>query len=154
VAEYGLTEAEQAVLKMPGEFFRAFEALPQLHPADLEEVASTCTPSAGSWLCAQLIGPIPISFRTSPGRRSSRGANFRPVWRDVVSEPSYNWRMLGARVFRWVPFLNRYAEMAPACCNACRTCTTTNIFNLAALIGGVAAAPFVRTLRLLRRRFA
>jgi hypothetical protein len=37
VAEYGLTE--QAVLKMPGEFFRAFEALPQLHPADLEEAA-------------------------------------------------------------------------------------------------------------------
>jgi hypothetical protein len=39
VAEYGLTEAEQAVLKMPGEFFRAFEALPQLHPADLEDAA-------------------------------------------------------------------------------------------------------------------
>jgi len=39
VAEYGLTEAEQAVLKMPGEFFRAFAALPQLHPADLEEAA-------------------------------------------------------------------------------------------------------------------
>ena len=39
MAQYGLTEAEQAVLKMPGEFFRAFEALPQLHPADLEEAA-------------------------------------------------------------------------------------------------------------------
>ncbi|HYT52095.1 MAG TPA: hypothetical protein VEL10_07825 [Gaiellaceae bacterium] len=39
MAEYGLTEAEQAVLKMPGEFFRAFEGLPQLHPADLEEAA-------------------------------------------------------------------------------------------------------------------
>jgi len=39
MTQYGLTEAEQAVLKMPGEFFRAFEALPQLHPADLEEVA-------------------------------------------------------------------------------------------------------------------
>jgi hypothetical protein len=39
MTEYGLTEAEQAVLKMPGEFFRAFEALPQLHPADLEEAA-------------------------------------------------------------------------------------------------------------------
>jgi hypothetical protein len=39
VAEYGLTEAEQAVLKMPGEFFRAFAALPQLHPTDLEEAA-------------------------------------------------------------------------------------------------------------------
>jgi len=29
----------QTVLKMPGEFYRAFKALPQLHPADLEEVA-------------------------------------------------------------------------------------------------------------------
>jgi len=61
--------------------------------------------------------------------------------------------MLGARAVRWVPFLNRYAEMAPACCNACRTCATTNALNLAALIGGVAAAPFVRTVRVDRRRF-
>ena len=37
--QYGLTEEEQAVLKMPGQFYRAFAALPQLHPADLEEVA-------------------------------------------------------------------------------------------------------------------
>ncbi len=37
--EHGLTEAEQAVLKMPGEFYRALAALPQLHPADLEEAA-------------------------------------------------------------------------------------------------------------------
>ena len=36
---YGLTEEEQAVLKMPGQFYRAFAALPQLHPADIEEVA-------------------------------------------------------------------------------------------------------------------
>ncbi len=36
---YGLTEPEQAVLKLPGEFYRAFSALPQLHPADLDEVA-------------------------------------------------------------------------------------------------------------------
>jgi hypothetical protein len=61
--------------------------------------------------------------------------------------------MLSARTARWVPFMNRYAEMAPACCNACRTCTTTNVLNLAAVIGGVAAAPFVRTLRLVRGRF-
>jgi hypothetical protein len=39
MAEYGLTEAEQAVLRIPGEFYRAFAALPQLHPADLEEAA-------------------------------------------------------------------------------------------------------------------
>jgi hypothetical protein len=51
-----------------------------------------------------------------------------------------------------VPFLNRYAEMAPACCNACRTCTTTNVLNLAALVGGVAAAPFVRSFRVIRGR--
>jgi hypothetical protein len=37
--QYGLTEEEQAVLKIPGQFYRAFAALPQLHPADLEEVA-------------------------------------------------------------------------------------------------------------------
>jgi hypothetical protein len=36
---YGLTEEEQTVLKIPGQFYRAFAALPQLHPADLEEVA-------------------------------------------------------------------------------------------------------------------
>jgi hypothetical protein len=60
--------------------------------------------------------------------------------------------MIRARAAGWVPFLNRYAEMAPACCNACRTCTTTNVFNLVALIGGVAAAPFVRTFRLVRGR--
>jgi hypothetical protein len=58
--------------------------------------------------------------------------------------------MLNAPIARWVPFLNRYAEMAPACCNACRTCTTTNALNLAAVIGGAAAAPFVRTLRRVR----
>jgi hypothetical protein len=62
--------------------------------------------------------------------------------------------MVRARAARWVPFLNRYVEMAPMCCNACRTCTTTNVLNLAALIGGVAAAPFVRTLRLFRGRAA
>ena len=37
--EYGLTEDEQAVLKLAGGFYRAFSALPQLHPADLDEVA-------------------------------------------------------------------------------------------------------------------
>jgi hypothetical protein len=35
----GLTEEEQRVLKLAGEFYRAFAALPQLHPADLDEVA-------------------------------------------------------------------------------------------------------------------
>jgi hypothetical protein len=60
--------------------------------------------------------------------------------------------MLGARAARWVPFMNRYAEMAPACCNACRTCTMTNVFNLAALLGAAVAAPFLRAVRLVRGR--
>jgi hypothetical protein len=46
--------------------------------------------------------------------------------------------------------MNRYAEMAPACCNACRTCTTTNVLNLAALVGVAVAAPFLRAVRLVR----
>ena len=45
---------------------------------------------------------------------------------------------------RWVPFLNRWAEVAPACCNACRSCTATNLAALA----GILAAPFLQ----LRRR--
>jgi hypothetical protein len=39
------------------------------------------------------------------------------------------------------PITNRaaeYAPMAPACCNVCRTCTTTNIVGLA--LGGLTAA--------------
>jgi hypothetical protein len=39
VSEFGLTDEEQRVLRIPGEFYRAFKALPQLHPADLDEVA-------------------------------------------------------------------------------------------------------------------
>ncbi len=39
MTEYGLTPEEQEVLKIPGQFFHALSALPQLHPADLEEAA-------------------------------------------------------------------------------------------------------------------
>jgi hypothetical protein len=42
---------------------------------------------------------------------------------------------------RLVPIANRAAEYGPAvpaCCNVCRTCTTTNIVGLA--IGGLTAA--------------
>jgi hypothetical protein len=42
---------------------------------------------------------------------------------------------------RAAPITNRaaeYAPMAPACCNVCRTCTTTNIVGLA--LGGLTAA--------------
>jgi len=36
---HGLTEAEQAIIKLAGQFARDFAELPQLHPADVEEVA-------------------------------------------------------------------------------------------------------------------
>ena len=42
---------------------------------------------------------------------------------------------------RLAPVTNRaaeYAPLAPACCNVCRTCTTTNVIGL--LFGGAAAA--------------
>lgn len=65
--------------------------------------------------------------------------------------PTYTQVMaLRARLARWLPFFNRYAEMAPACCNACRTCTTTNLLNLAGVVGAVVAAPFLRAFRAAR----
>jgi hypothetical protein len=39
------------------------------------------------------------------------------------------------------PITNRaaeYAPMAPACCNVCRTCTTTNVVGL--VLGGATVA--------------
>ena len=39
MTEHGLTEAEQEVLRLAGRFYREFRELPQLHPADLDEVA-------------------------------------------------------------------------------------------------------------------
>jgi hypothetical protein len=42
---------------------------------------------------------------------------------------------------RFAPVTSRaaeYAPIAPACCNACRTCTTSNVVGL--FIGGVTAA--------------
>jgi hypothetical protein len=48
------------------------------------------------------------------------------------------------------PITNRaaeYAPMAPACCNVCRTCTTTNVVGLAT--AGVLAA-FATARRLVR----
>jgi hypothetical protein len=58
---------------------------------------------------------------------------------------------LKARAARWVPFANRWLEVAPTCCNACRTCTATNLVTLAGMIGGVLATPFVRVWRLRSR---
>ena len=41
--------------------------------------------------------------------------------------------MLERATTRMLPLVNRaadYAPIAPACCNVCRTCTTTNIVGL------------------------
>ena len=49
--------------------------------------------------------------------------------------------MLRQLSVRMAPITNRAAEYAPAvpaCCNVCRTCTTTNLVGLA--LGGLAAA--------------
>ena len=48
--------------------------------------------------------------------------------------------MLQRATGRMLPVMNRaadYAPVAPACCNVCRTCTTTNLLGLAT--GGVFA---------------
>jgi hypothetical protein len=37
--EHGLTQSEQTLVKLAGQFARDFSALPQLHPADVHEVA-------------------------------------------------------------------------------------------------------------------
>jgi hypothetical protein len=57
---------------------------------------------------------------------------------------------------RMVQVAGKYGEHAPmaaACCNACRTCATTNIASLAlAAVGGSAVVVWSGTKRLLRRR--
>ena len=59
--------------------------------------------------------------------------------------------MLERATVKLLPIANRAADIAPtatACCNACRTCVTTNLLGLVFAVGGYIAAPFVR----LRRR--
>jgi hypothetical protein len=54
--------------------------------------------------------------------------------------------MLERMQVRMLPVVNRatdLAPVAPACCNVCRTCTTTNIVGL--VFGGVAAVGFAVT---------
>jgi len=46
---------------------------------------------------------------------------------------------------RWSPQISRSTEMAPACCNACRTCWTTNAIGLAVAALAAVAAFFRRT---------
>jgi hypothetical protein len=58
--------------------------------------------------------------------------------------------MLERLSVRLAPVTNRAAEYGPAvpaCCNVCRTCTTTNLVGLAvggATVAGLATARFLR----------
>lgn len=55
--------------------------------------------------------------------------------------------MLERATTRALPLLGRVAEAAPVttgCCNACRTCVTTNIVGLVAVVMSAVASPFVR----------
>jgi hypothetical protein len=65
---------------------------------------------------------------------------------EAASQPShkaaaYTLSMLERVSVRMAPIANRAAEYgpaAPACCNVCRTCTTTNVVGL--VVGGMTAA--------------
>jgi hypothetical protein len=62
--------------------------------------------------------------------------------------------MLTRLAVRAAPITNRAAEYGPAvpaCCNVCRTCTTTNIVGL--ILGGGTAAAYM-LVRVTRRLFA
>lgn len=53
-----------------------------------------------------------------------------------------------------LPLANRaadYAPMAPACCNACRMCATTNVVGLAVTGAGALAALAGRLTRRFRK---
>jgi hypothetical protein len=55
-----------------------------------------------------------------------------------VSRGDYTASMLERTQTRMLPVINRaneHAPMAAACCNACRTCWTSNIFGLIAAFG-------------------
>lgn len=52
---------------------------------------------------------------------------------------------------RALPLVNRaadFAPVAPACCNVCRTCTTTNVLGL---VMGAAAGSYYGLTRFVRR---
>jgi hypothetical protein len=56
--------------------------------------------------------------------------------------------MLTRASARTVPVVNRLAEHATACCNACRTCVSSNLLGLALAGGGA----ILSALSALRRR--
>ena len=58
--------------------------------------------------------------------------------------------MLERATTRALPVLNRAAEIAPAtqaCCGACRTCATTNIFGVLAFATTALVSPLARFAR-------
>jgi hypothetical protein len=62
----------------------------------------------------------------------------------------YTQRMLERATTRALPMLNRAAEIAPAtqaCCGACRTCVTTNIFGVLAFATAALVSPLARFAR-------
>jgi hypothetical protein len=62
----------------------------------------------------------------------------------------YTQRMLERATTRVFPMLNRAAEIAPvtqACCGACRTCVTTNIFGVLAVATTALVSPLARFAR-------
>jgi hypothetical protein len=59
--------------------------------------------------------------------------------------------VLERTTMRALPLVNRaadFAPVAPACCNVCRTCTTTNVLGVAM---GAAAGSFYVLTRFVRR---
>jgi hypothetical protein len=63
--------------------------------------------------------------------------------------------MLERATVRLAPVTARTADLAPvvpACCNVCRTCTTTNMIGLAMAIVGGASYAVVRLARRIVRR--
>ena len=53
--------------------------------------------------------------------------------------------MVQRMMARWTPQISRSAEIAPACCNACRTCWTTNAIGFVVASRAGVAAFFRRT---------
>ena len=63
---------------------------------------------------------------------------------------AYTERVLERATPRALPMLNRAAEIAPAtqaCCGACRTCVTTNIFGVLAFAATALVSPLARFAR-------
>jgi hypothetical protein len=63
---------------------------------------------------------------------------------------TYTGSVLERTTMRALPLVNRaadFAPVAPACCNVCRTCTTTNVLGL---VLGAAAGSFYGLTRFVR----